>query len=70
MTLLPCPFCGETRVGRISQLRDGCEVGEPDAWCANVRCPCCAAEGPWAKADDEDNAKRRAANEWNRRATP
>jgi Lar family restriction alleviation protein len=52
VALLPCPFCGSTRVGLDKTLRDG-YAGEfesdPDAYAYAIRCGSCAAEGGWAK---------------------
>ena len=58
--LLTCPFCGGDGIPD-RELREGCSVGEPDAFAHFVRCKCCACEGPWAKS--EGNAVR----QWNTR---
>lgn len=65
----PCPFCDadSSRLHADATLRDGCADGEPDAWCASIRCRCCAAEGPWRKADTAEEANRRAWDSWDRR---
>ena len=69
--LLPCPFCGNTRV---------CMRSVPFMVAYLVECPSCKARGPerhiihgenTSKTAECENAKRRAADAWNsNRRTP
>lgn len=51
MGMDPCPFCGHRLIRMSRVLRDGCRIGEIEAWAYYAICCGCACHGGWGKSE-------------------